>query len=351
MKYSVILISLLLISCSSEKNYWHANDQLFVIVESDTLIFSGTVKDSLVSILEDFEVSNPRFDHFENLFPESEHGKMLPTPYLLECIEVEGFLQNQYRSILLHSLKEIPESYFVSDKYFRDRKYEAVWIRTDTSGSEFIEWDFVYFRDKPPKPDSLFFPKHVFSVEVPDGFEEVRESEISSHYSRSYWYQDWLLRMDETSLYQNCTESINKFRVSWFPSFHPPLSITIEQTDRIVMSVAKYMERIPSPDYYSSHVTIENEFSNSVWDEFISIIASANFWELATTNREYRISNKGLITQPVGNDGAQWIVEGCNNGNYHVVDRWSRSFSSEYEQIFTFLESLHQLDLDYIYKY
>jgi len=45
------------------------------------------------------------------------------------------------------------------------------------------------------------------------------------------------------------------------------------------------------------------------------VIENANFWNLPTLPD----TNKHIVQL----DGAQWIVEGIRNGDYHIIDRWS----------------------------
>jgi hypothetical protein len=46
--------------------------------------------------------------------------------------------------------------------------------------------------------------------------------------------------------------------------------------------------------------------------EFLELIELINYWEMPGSDH----SN-------IGFDGAQWILEGARDGEYHVVDRWS----------------------------
>jgi hypothetical protein len=48
-------------------------------------------------------------------------------------------------------------------------------------------------------------------------------------------------------------------------------------------------------------------------DIFLKLLGQADFWKAPTEEK----------SDAVGEDGAQWIVEGVKDGQYHVVDRWS----------------------------
>ena len=46
----------------------------------------------------------------------------------------------------------------------------------------------------------------------------------------------------------------------------------------------------------------------------LSHIADANFWNMTTEG-----------TGPQGMDGAEWVLEGVDHGQYHIVTRWDAS--------------------------
>jgi hypothetical protein len=54
------------------------------------------------------------------------------------------------------------------------------------------------------------------------------------------------------------------------------------------------------------------ELSSKEWNEFNSMIKQSSFW-----------TSKSVVNEILGTDGAQWILEGINMGNYQVVDRWT----------------------------
>ncbi|MGH9780755.1 MAG: hypothetical protein ACRD33_02950, partial [Candidatus Acidiferrales bacterium] len=47
----------------------------------------------------------------------------------------------------------------------------------------------------------------------------------------------------------------------------------------------------------------------------LKLLSAANFWKLPTEEQ----AHPGRMDL----DGARWIVEGVQNGQYHIVDRWS----------------------------
>jgi hypothetical protein len=65
---------------------------------------------------------------------------------------------------------------------------------------------------------------------------------------------------------------------------------------------------------YPAGVTTQNvsvEIPKAQTQQFLEKLEKAKFWTLPTEG------------PPGGLDGAQWIMEGTQNGMYHVADRWS----------------------------
>ena len=56
------------------------------------------------------------------------------------------------------------------------------------------------------------------------------------------------------------------------------------------------------------------DLSKETTAQFLHRVQALDYWNLPT-----REEKKGTI----GVDGAQWILEGVQNGKYKVVDRWS----------------------------
>lgn len=47
----------------------------------------------------------------------------------------------------------------------------------------------------------------------------------------------------------------------------------------------------------------------------------------------------------MGNDGAEWILEGVNGGRYHVVDRWTPG-AGAYREACLYLLKISDLGID-----
>lgn len=72
---------------------------------------------------------------------------------------------------------------------------------------------------------------------------------------------------------------------------------------------------------------------------FQTLLSKADYWNLKTNE----------VDIP-GNDGSQWILEGVDDKNYHVVDRWTPRGGSFYECC-DFLIGLTDLKIEKSDKY
>lgn len=130
---------------------------------------------------------------------------------------------------------------------------------------------------------------------------------------RAQWYGRFLDALKEPSLWERSkTTPDQSYRFTWLRSFHHPVVIRIDvRPDGICEITAKVGLGAGG---YDPGMLIRNETRpllkvQSTW--FVNQIA-LKFWNAP------REDDKRL-----GNDGAQWIIEGVKNGQYQVTDRWS----------------------------
>ncbi|MHB8539703.1 MAG: hypothetical protein ACYDCD_01990 [Candidatus Acidiferrales bacterium] len=145
------------------------------------------------------------------------------------------------------------------------------------------------------------------------------------------WYSHALKSLEEPSLWklsQNDKHAI-VYRFLWLRSFHHPVAIRViiapDGTAELITKVSG------GAGGYAPGPLIESQTKRlSAIDvkDLLEQMNSANFWELPT--EEKRAS--------FGIDGARWILEGIQDGNYHVVDRWSPT-KGEYRTLCGFFVS------------
>lgn len=158
----------------------------------------------------------------------------------------------------------------------------------------------------PTLAQSQYFPEGTFAAE------DNGEALVLT------WYSRQLKGLEEASLWalsRNDKHAV-VYRFLWLRTFHHPVAIRVivapdgtgELTTRVGGGAGGYA---PGP-------LIENQMrklSTVEVKHFLHQINGAHFWELPTEEKKE--------STYVEIDGAQWILEGIQDGNYHIVDRWS----------------------------
>ncbi len=120
---------------------------------------------------------------------------------------------------------------------------------------------------------------------------------------RESWYGHELRSVGERALCRPPGDSTPLYRFLWVPSGHRAVVVRIESGPNGF--------RLASKDL-ASRVTYD--LNDADIQLFSRLVAEARFWELPT------------LPPPDGTmerDGARWMLEGLEDGRYHVVDRWS----------------------------
>ncbi len=129
------------------------------------------------------------------------------------------------------------------------------------------------------------------------------------------WYGKQLKALEEPSIYrQSNNKNLKIFRFTWLRTFHKPIAIRIIiKQDNSGILYAKIASGAGGYVPGKLEKSIEKKLDNSDVTDFLTMIEKESFWNIPTVEE----------TDEYGLDGAQWIVEGLLNGNYHVVDWWS----------------------------
>lgn len=129
----------------------------------------------------------------------------------------------------------------------------------------------------------------------------------------SEWYSSHLKALEEPSIY-SLKEGKNRrmYRFLWLRSFHRPIVVRIKiLEDGSGILIAKMTDGAGGYKPGKIVTSTKKKLAQKQVDTFLNLLANGNFWELASWERL------------IGMDGAAWIIEGLDNGNYHLVDRWS----------------------------
>ena len=154
----------------------------------------------------------------------------------------------------------------------------------------------------PLDSNQMYFPYHLFA-------------DTSLYIGRDTflvnWYSSHLRAMTEPLLFNKNLEK-EVYRFLWLRTFDNPISIRIEKENSKYTLTWKLCDG--AGGYYPGKMTINKAKSidKKTWDQFHTLIKKSDFWHLPTTDVEFP-----------GTDGSEWILEGFENKNYHVVDRWT----------------------------
>ena len=173
-----------------------------------------------------------------------------------------------------------------------------------------------------------YFPVGAF---LPD---EVREKGLVNWYSRS------LQEMAEPSFQTIVGADVESYRFLWLRSFHPGISVRVWKCSRGHCLTAKQLDgvdRYVDGEFVAS-AKVAIKYSRSLnaaeWDGFLAVLDRSHFWSTPTVDGK-----------PMANDGAEWLLEGAKESQYHVVARQSPT-NGDYYDACVFLLKLSSLKVD-----
>ena len=145
----------------------------------------------------------------------------------------------------------------------------------------------------------------------------VLETASPAHGSEADWYARHLKAMHEPSLWELARNpNAEAYRFLWLRSFHHPIAVRL-----VVRSSGSgwiNVRMTSGKGGYAPGRMVRDGVSwltKSKTQSFLTALENMDFWGLRTQP----VANDGIV----GLDGAQWIVEGVKNGQYHVIDRFS----------------------------
>ena len=123
-------------------------------------------------------------------------------------------------------------------------------------------------------------------------------------------YSKHLSALKEPLVFNQTEKTI--YRFTWLRTFHKPVAIRLEKTNKSYTLYWKETSGAGGYDPGSLIVNSSKPLTKDQWDKFISLLQSTDFWNMTTNANVENIA-----------DGSKWIIEGIENGKYHVVDRTS----------------------------
>lgn len=166
-----------------------------------------------------------------------------------------------------------------------------------------------YYTKNPKKNQFYFFPKGTLG----DNNLNKDDSSLRNRYS---WH---LIQMKEISLSTPDHEFESAYRFLWVRSFHNPIAVRVEKIKNQIVLIATELEE--QEDESGNIIkSIKIKIPVNEFQRFCELLIETNFWNME--NKPSCFSNHdGTVT--IGADGAHWILEGNDNGKYHVVDQWN----------------------------
>jgi hypothetical protein len=129
------------------------------------------------------------------------------------------------------------------------------------------------------------------------------------------WYSMFLTAMNEPALkvLAKKDRTTTVYRFLCLPAFHDPISVRFVKSARGVTLTAVRLKL--DHEYQPVRVVARRsaELTLAQWERIAKQLAKARFWDLPTNQRE-----------PFGGfsvDGHLLVIEGVNEGRYHVVQR------------------------------
>jgi hypothetical protein len=146
------------------------------------------------------------------------------------------------------------------------------------------------------------------------------------------WYSKHLYAMREPVIFLDKSQN-EIYRFTWLRTFHNPIAIRIEKHGENYNVYWKLCSGAGGYEPGKLIIDKQNLIVKNTWDKFIDQLQQIDFWHMDT-----KVNTMGL-------DGSQWILEGKNLNQYHIVDRWSPNYNSEFYKCCDFLITLTDLKI------
>ncbi len=125
------------------------------------------------------------------------------------------------------------------------------------------------------------------------------------------WYSKYLRVMQEPSLSCGPRADGYAYRFLWLRSFHHPIAVRLEKVGPLVTLNAVELDGTGGHAPGQIVKRTQRALSPAEESKFTAKLNDVGFWEMRRDRDRF------------GSDGAQWILEGVDNGQYQVVQRWS----------------------------
>lgn len=134
------------------------------------------------------------------------------------------------------------------------------------------------------------------------------------------WYSRELYALDEAALWPPAANQ-HLYRFTLLPAFSRPLAVTLA-----VLPTGGGEIRLRTGDHVRVTLEQTRTLTAQQMTDVLALIDRADFWRMPVESERR------------GYDGAEWIMEGVHDGQYHLVTRWSPEKSAYHDLGTTFLK-------------
>lgn len=229
--------------------------------------------------------------------------------------------------------------------------YLKIVYQNDSKSRMVLSYPLIQLANYIDKPDNdldnynqttheYYFPLQSFG-EIPNNWQTdytvnlIRELDLAEFVVS--WYSGQLKAMDEPVLKD--IQNGEVYRFTWLRTFHNPITIRLTKKENEINLTWKQCDG--AGGYSPGKLTIDKskKLSQNDWETFLNMLREIDYWNLPTNEPDV-----------MGCDGAQWILEGVNEGRYHVVDRWTPR-NTDFSKVCMYLLDLTNLKIKEKEKY
>jgi|SRR5579871_581089 len=184
-----------------------------------------------------------------------------------------------------------------------------------------------------PDEEPRYFPRGVFGIGKSDNGD-----------FRAAWYAQHLRALKEPTLLEKASANSDLvYRFTWVRSFDHPVTVRVVVHPNGTGTLTAKMAN--GEGGYKPGNLIANstrEIGAKEVRHLRNLVQVLDFWHMSPEPApEFSLDGGQLVHL----DGAQWILEASNGGDYHVVDRWSPSKGPLREIGLYMARTLGQLDI------
>jgi len=143
------------------------------------------------------------------------------------------------------------------------------------------------------------------------------------------WYSKQLRAAYEKPLRPSGQDSVEVYRFTWIPSFHPTTTVRLVRKANEYRLIATRLSG--AGGYRPGHAILSKSLvlPRHQGEQVLAWISEMEFWSMPTEEPDKLTEDGHLV---LGADGAEWLLEGADQHRYHAVTRWFHDEYPKFEQ-------------------